>query len=278
MFGYINIYKDELKFREYALYRHHYCELCKNMGSYSELSRLFLSYDITFFLLLAEPENPQTTNCRKCNMLSCIKKKSEGIYDYFAALSIILIFHKLNNDVIDGELGKILLRSVVTIPYKKASAKFPQIDEPIREGLKLLVAREKEKYCDYIDMSDCFAECIAKSCYNYFAKLSDGEVRLDILKKIVKCVYLIDIIDDVKKDFKHNDYNPLNILADGLANESEILKVAKIIIANLSEASSLLSLLLYSDCVLLVNNIISLGFPIRLKKVLEKNNILNTTL
>ena len=96
MFGYIQTYRDELKYREYALYRHHYCELCRNMGGYSTVSRWFLSYDITFFLMLGDPETPDCCSCSRCSALKCAPRRTEGIYDFFAALSIALIYHKLN--------------------------------------------------------------------------------------------------------------------------------------------------------------------------------------
>ncbi len=53
MFGYVRIYKPELRMREYEQYRGVYCSLCKHLGSrYGAALRLTLSYDMTFLALL----------------------------------------------------------------------------------------------------------------------------------------------------------------------------------------------------------------------------------
>ena len=53
MFGYIKTDKPEMKIKEYEAYRGLYCSLCKAMGKHFGLfSRLTLSYDITFLLLV----------------------------------------------------------------------------------------------------------------------------------------------------------------------------------------------------------------------------------
>lgn len=267
MFGYIKIYKDELKFREFSLYRYHYCELCKNMGSYSNLSRLFLSYDVTFFLMLGEPDTPERVSCKKCNAATCMCKKTDGIYDFFAAFSIILIYHKLNNDVIDGDIKKRLSRMIVKKAYRKATAKYPHISEQIENGLNEIVKKEIAGETDYKNMSEIFAISITASCAEYFTSFSDCDIRLKIIEHVCKCVYLLDIIDDVVKDYKHHDYNPLNIIADGLAEVEQIQDVVNIINDNLASASSLLTLLPYSECIPIITNILSLGLPLVLKEV-----------
>ena len=270
MFGYIKVYKDELKFREFSLYRYYYCELCRNMGSYSNLSRIFLSYDVTFFLMLNEPDAPAHTPCAQCNAVTCRSKKTDGIYDYFAAFSIALIYHKLSNDIIDGDIKKRFSRFIIRKAYKKAISKYPQTGKSIECGLEKVVEKEKRKETNYSDMAEDFAKCIISACAERFAFLSDGEVRLKIMEHIIKCVYLIDIIDDVKKDFKHHDYNPLNILANGMADKNLIMAAASLVYDNLSKANSLLMLLAYSDCVAIIGNIINFGIPFKLKEIIQK--------
>lgn len=270
MFGYIKVYKDELKFREFSLYRYYYCELCKNMGSYSNLSRIFLSYDVTFFLMLNEPGLPADTHCTKCNAVTCRSKKTEDLYDYYAAFSIALIYHKLSNDIIDGDIKKRFSRFMIRRAYKKAILKYPQTGKSIEYGLEKIVEKEKRKETNYLDMAEEFAKCVTSACAERFAPLSDGEVRLKIMEHIIKCIYLIDIIDDVKKDFKHNDYNPLNILANGMADKNLIMAAASLVYDNLSKANSLLMLLAYSDCIAIISNIINFGIPFKLEEIISK--------
>ena len=55
MFGYVHINKDELKIREYNVYKSYYCGLCKALGKrYNQLVRLGLSFDMTFLAILAD--------------------------------------------------------------------------------------------------------------------------------------------------------------------------------------------------------------------------------
>ena len=53
LFGYVRPCKEELKVKEYNMFRAVYCGLCKTLGqSANQLCRLGLSYDFTFLALL----------------------------------------------------------------------------------------------------------------------------------------------------------------------------------------------------------------------------------
>ena len=55
MFGYVVVDKPSLRVREYDYYRATYCGLCHAMGKCTGcVSRLTLSYDVTFFALVRE--------------------------------------------------------------------------------------------------------------------------------------------------------------------------------------------------------------------------------
>ena len=61
MFGYVLINKEELKFKEYDVYKSYYCGLCQTLNNRSgRFSQLTLNYDMTFLQLLLtglyEPE------------------------------------------------------------------------------------------------------------------------------------------------------------------------------------------------------------------------------
>ena len=53
MFGYVKIYKPDLKVAEYETYRSIYCGLCRQLGKhYVALARMTLSFDLTFLSTL----------------------------------------------------------------------------------------------------------------------------------------------------------------------------------------------------------------------------------
>lgn len=52
MFGYVRIRKDDLKVKDYYIYKQKYCGLCATLGkNYGFIYRMFISYDITFLIL-----------------------------------------------------------------------------------------------------------------------------------------------------------------------------------------------------------------------------------
>nr|MCR4710859.1 DUF5685 family protein [Clostridia bacterium] len=53
MFGYTVALRDELKVKEWELYRGYYCGVCKSIGRrYGQLPRITLSYDAAFLAML----------------------------------------------------------------------------------------------------------------------------------------------------------------------------------------------------------------------------------
>ena len=53
MFGYVLINKEELKFKEYDVYKSYYCGLCQTLNNRSgRFAQLTLNYDMTFLQLL----------------------------------------------------------------------------------------------------------------------------------------------------------------------------------------------------------------------------------
>ena len=53
MFGYVKVFRPELKVCEYEQYKGVYCSLCQTLGKrYGFASRMTLSYDFTFLALL----------------------------------------------------------------------------------------------------------------------------------------------------------------------------------------------------------------------------------
>ena len=82
MFGYVTIYKPELKIKEYEAYKGVYCTLCKEMSKeYGLLSRFLLSYDGTFYVIYkmglanenvtAEKSHCTFNPCKKCAKITC---------------------------------------------------------------------------------------------------------------------------------------------------------------------------------------------------------------
>ena len=53
MFGYVTVYKDELKIKDYNRYRAYYCGVCRSLkNSYGMAGQMTLTYDMTFLAIL----------------------------------------------------------------------------------------------------------------------------------------------------------------------------------------------------------------------------------
>ena len=53
MFGYVTFNRQELKIKDYELYRSYYCGLCRELRErYGIPGQLTLTYDMTFVILL----------------------------------------------------------------------------------------------------------------------------------------------------------------------------------------------------------------------------------
>ncbi len=216
MFGYVKINKPELKVKEYELYRGLYCSLCKSLGKhFGVLSRLTLSYDITFLLLARLsfsksvpsfkkghcPFNPQ----KKCNY--CINEDEN--LRYAAAISMFLFYFKVKDNIEDSPFYKKLLIYLI-LPlaafwFKRAKKMYPEIAEEIALSMKKQREIEKGKTASSDKAAHESADILGKiMCYGFSDK-SDEIYRFGY--GIGKFVYLCDASDDIEKDIKQKSYN-----------------------------------------------------------------------
>ena len=66
MFGYVKMWKPELKMAEYEQYQGVYCSLCKQLGRrYGLPARMTLSYDFTLLALLGMALTPDCPGFEK---------------------------------------------------------------------------------------------------------------------------------------------------------------------------------------------------------------------
>ena len=104
MFGFIRPVKAELRVKEADRFQQVYCGLCHAIrAEYGRFYTLFLSYDMTFFALVAGSEEAETAPpCRKRCDASPFRRKSCAETDdalrLAADASILLTYHKFQDD------------------------------------------------------------------------------------------------------------------------------------------------------------------------------------
>lgn len=221
MFGFVNVYKNELKIKDYNIFKSYYCGLCKALGKrYNQLVRFGLSYDLTFLAILADSLNDESINIIKDGCIKhlgmhmiCTNNKS---IDYAADMSILLYYHKLCDDVYDDKSVKAYF---ARIPYihavKETQKKYPDISKCIKENLKELSRLEKEKCSSVDEAAHPFASltsCIFGGISPFLSGLGYNIGRL---------IYIADAYKDLKEDKKRGSYNPFLYCDDSYLNSME---------------------------------------------------------
>lgn len=218
MFGYVRPYKSEMLVREYEQYKGVYCQLCRELGkSYGRLARFFLSYDCTFYALLALcVSGAPVQECKKCCAFNPLKRctylpSSGEEYKKAAALSVLLTYHKLADDREDESfwrfLGCRLLLPFVRRKAKKAEARYPFLAETARQTMEEQRKAEEERAG-----VDACAQPTANMLASLFKELGAGASQEAALERfgyfLGRWVYLMDAADDLEEDLEQGSFNP----------------------------------------------------------------------
>ena len=288
MFGYIRIDRANLLGKEYDAYRGVYCSLCRQLGrDYSIFARFILSYDCTFYALLALDLCEETPcykmgRCRFNPFKKCPYANSQSkAFSLAAALSVILAYYKLRDNLLDSPWYKRwvyrLLQPFFARWRRKAAENYPQIDEIARTMLERQIKAEKDPACVLDQAADPTATMLAEMCGMLADEISlrkplERERTRRILRSMGyfmgRWIYLVDAADDYRGDKKHHGFNPF--LLSGMPEEEALAPYLQATLNHaLSEALLSYGLLekgrfdriilnvLQSSCVSIQKNIIS---------------------
>ena len=225
LFGYVNVYKEELKIKEFVRYRAYYCGLCKQLGhSYHQLARLGLSYDLAFLALLldalsdGEPDL-QPARCLKHLGAQRLVVRGNAAVRYCADMNVALTYEKLRDDWKDDRSVKALFAMV---PYwfaiRRARQKYGEKMAFLRKKLSELSQKEAENCTSLDETADCFASLTAEifAAEDSWAG-NDNLVRLGY--HIGRFIYILDAYDDMEEDKKRGRYNPVAAQYGGVPAE-----------------------------------------------------------
>lgn len=286
MFGYVKPFKPELKMLEFDFYKGVYCSLCKTLGKkYGILARMTLNYDFSFLALFHMAFAP---NCMGFGQMRCVYRpwkkcpccKGGGqSLDFAAAASVLMVYHKLKDNVKD----KPFLQSVpsrILLPaskgmVKKAARDYPEIDEAVKMLTSSQNAVEDEKNTSI----DKAAEPTAK-LISFLSSLASGDKHeQQALSRFGYCmgrwIYLIDAADDLEDDLRSGGYNPfvlsLGVTGDGasIANAKEA--AGQVIERTLASAAVAFEEIHPKRFNSILENIIYLGLPAVQKQVIGLN-------
>lgn len=236
MFGYVKIYKDELKCRDYELFRAYYCGLCRTIGKKcSQASRLGLSYDLVFLavvLTALRKDKPEFSE-KPCIAHPLRKRKSVNInsdLEYAAHAGVILGYLKLCDDFDDDKSIKAFFGKLMYYPAFRKSKKIYGCEyEKLKEQMIRLKKLEKENSPSIDAAADCFAKMLEALFTPEYIKEQRRELAW-LGYNVGRWIYIIDAYADMNDDFKSGAYNPFLC---GIENENKLEEKRKNIKATL---------------------------------------------
>ena len=284
MFGYVLIDKPSLRVREFDYYRATYCGLCHAMGKCTGcVSRLTLSYDVTFFALVREMlEGTKVEIVKKrcprhiLKPINTVKINPE--LEFSAYVGGILTSQKIVDNLNDEKGVKKFIAQILHLVFSKMEREsmhtLSELYDFVGKKLKELNEIEKNRIAS-IDMpADIFGEIMS----TLFAFGLDGNKKLiaqNVGKRIGRWIYIVDALDDYSSDRKSGSYNPFVLLYGGEDfTEDNLISISKMLEAELSLAFSAIELVDDEDKNReeVVKNILCLGMPQSVKRVCEKLN------
>ena len=220
MLGYVQIFKPDLKVREYEIYMGYYCGVCKYIGKeYGQLPRMALSYDAAFLALLLasvdeEPDAPVQEHC----VAHHIKNKTiirNAAIEYAGDVMLILAWYKMLDDAHDE--GKVSAKAATRLLrrlHRKLQKKYPALCDGIEINLAKLGGLEEAKCASLDEAAESFSKIMevifregARSLYPDSSDLHETFARTGY--HMGKWIYLIDAADDIEENIDSGAYNPL---------------------------------------------------------------------
>lgn len=271
MFGYIAINKDELKIKDYNLYRSFYCGLCQRLKKdFGHLGQLSLSYDMTFIILLLTALYEEEIEHDTCKCVAHPFEKHPVSYNcftsYAADMNLILTYYKCLDDWNDEKkAGRKIYASALNKTMKRLKEKYPQKVKIISDNLNAITDCEKRGETNLDTVSGYFGNIMAAIfCYK-------NDEWSETLKEMGfffgKFIYLMDAYDDLEQDIKKSCYNPFIHMVSNPDFEENTCHILTMMMADCCLAFERLPILCYTD---ILRNILYSGVWTRYNLIKEK--------
>lgn len=269
MYGYVRPDRGLLPVREYQQFRAAYCGLCEALRRrYGPVTRFAVNYDFTFMaMVLSRGGCSQWRRCPahplKKRPCVCANDAMDAAADY----TVILAWWKLKDSLRDesffASLPSRIALWLLRRAFRLAAGRRKEFSDNARLCLDELSRLEREA-CDSLDRpADCFARILSFAAESADRE-EDRRVRKEIFYHVGRCVYILDAADDLEKDVRTGNYNPLVYrldAADGRLSEEEKETVRDTLVLSLKSAAAALSLRQRDVWQPILENIITVGMP-----------------
>lgn len=274
MFGYVTVYKPELKIKEYEAYKGIYCTLCKEMGKeYGVLSRFLLSYDGAFYVIFkmglfeetpkAEKSRCTFNPCKKCMKITC----KGNIYKLASTVTVVLAYFKLIDNLKDGGFFQKIL-CYLMYPFlaffkRKAEKKYPDIFKRIKDGMSEQFEIEKDTAVSLDKSADATAKMLGW-LFAYGESEETAKTSYDFGYQLGRIVYFLDAFDDYEKDSKDSSFNPLKSCDDFIETAATAINLSIGALADIYEKQE------ENQFDPIISNVIYDGLNYQLERIIKK--------
>lgn len=251
MFGYVTIYKPELKMKDFYKYKAYYCGLCKTLkDKYGSFGQMTLTYDMTFLIILLSSlyESNTTHEVHRC-IVHPVKKHdtlTSEITAYAADMNLVLSYYHLLDDWQDDKsIAGLTGTKLLNKKFQKICNMYPRQCLAIKTSLNQLKEYERKNDQNIDLVSRCFGELMAE-LFVYKEDIWESTLR-KFGFFLGKYIYIIDAYEDLEEDIKKDRYNPLKTICEKESYEWECKNILNIMIAECTSEFEKLPCLLDSD-------------------------------
>ena len=285
MFGYVKVTQAELKVKEYEFYRGVYCGLCRSMGKCTgQCSRMALSYDFAFLAIvrLALTGEEISFERKRCGVHPLRKRSvmsQNPQLEFCAYAASILNYHKLLDDKND-EKGIKKLRASLFMPTARSGRKkalkhgYGELDGKVSELLRSLAEFEELGEISVDTPAEIFGKILGEIC-SFGLEGTEARIASSLGSHVGRWIYIADALDDMADDKKLGRYNPILLMyGSEIPSSDQRASIEDALKNELYEAEAAVDLMDFSDCALknIVQNIIYLGMPSKIREISEKYN------
>lgn len=240
MFGYVTINRRELKVRELETYESYYCGLCRELRKRHGISgALALNFDMTFLgmLLSSLYEDKETEVNSRCLIHHGPSGKAvmTDSLAYAADMNYMIAYYAhADNWSDEHRLASLNMLHIMKKKYKMLSEQYPRQHRALLTYVKKLHALEKANEPDVEAAAALTGECMAQI---YVREHDIWEQNLSQMGyQMGKFIYLMDAYDDVEKDMKSGNYNPLKLIYGSEDFEKKTEEYLKLIMSRCCRA------------------------------------------
>ena len=214
MFGYANADKKEMTDEERSTYQAYYCGLCRELKRQAGAgAQICLNYDITFLAILLSGlyEPDEVTEPFRCRLHPTKKRffHESEVMQYAASMNIVLSYYKLLDDYQDDhKTSRKKIANRFEPVVKRVCEEYPRQTQAIEDFVRDLSDAEYRQEDNLTVLSALSGDMLGELfCYK------EEDVWNESLRSmgyyLGKFIYLLDAYDDMEKDRKNHNFNPM---------------------------------------------------------------------